>query len=1049
MRNRLTRMLSFILAIILIITLPFTVYAESGNGTGDDGTAGSHHVTGGASSSKAAYLIYIVDENGNLLTPVVEAAISGAKEPPLNANFDYELSKFGNQAPSSFTTISGVPTPFASNGDGNGAELKNKLLSPDDNVYFAIKIIKTYFGADLAEQFINSNSDMYLIFEGVYWLTMNNGTHSGETLVATASGWAKAQNDYGCGEYGSSTFTKYTNNIFANCMKFEFSQLGLSPCPSGKQTNGVIMSSASGIISVWNNEVRSEMQTTYDETKGDTPAPPADESDGTYTIVKNYRYSDDGGNTYTDAGCYNIKNIADKIVIENEQSYKVVGWKISNQESININSLTWESSVPGTVTQTGTTAKTVQLSNTEKCLYVLLEKIVGNNEGTGDFEISQASLTKRVRFSESSTTNVFNNHSFKWTSAAFSLSSCSGHSYTDNCGNTTDHSRDTTNADGTTDHSGDTTYCGGHTDYCSNFKFLDDSVTVSLRNEKVSEASNIMVQINGWQNVVQNTSASSLSKYWHTFTRSLTSSSTLSRYGWDYVSVLWRAEDKLTVAQWKNSASTNSLMSNIGFSVANTPQSTRKTSDFLSTFAAKFTDDSESNRDLSTKYGASIAAPNTGMICTQTRNYSFKADTALSLSNIKVNVKVYSGQSTRDSSNGALKQNQAEAGSINFYPYIKMKYDTYNMPYASNYSQTAYILGKYTRTLNLRNGVTVKFEPEDDSNSLEVQSNQWSTHTSLMNNINSLFGTTDSAYKVIPGGATLNIKNRDTAKSKDVKVITYQCILEGDGKTQVDYTGSVNGDFTEATADSNHTATVSEVVDALKNLKLELYGNKDVKKEPFSGENITESKKFNGQSISSDSKYNWNDFNDLYINVEEGDTSKEKYVFSADTEGNIKMNDTIILTKGQSVENISNRTAKTINDKTDVVNQLVKALERNAGDDDSAAWSMTDSKWYNEAFDGVTVYVQTTVIHTGLWDPMERTTIFDTKLTPSQSSKESIGNSFYSFQMRTAAYSDLYEGEANRLGSFMGVNVFSNVDLTKLYKTDKWYSSNITTSDLK
>ena len=1056
MRNRLTRMLSFILAIILIITLPFTAYAESGNGTGDDGTAGSHHVTGGASSSKAAYLIYIVDENGSLLTPVVEAAISGAKEPPLNANFDYELSKFGNQAPSSFTTISGVPTPFASNGDGNGAVLKSTLLSKNGDSYLASAIIKTYFGDSVKEQFINSNSDMYLIFEGVYWLTMNNGTHSGETLVATASGWAKAQNDYGCGEYGSSTFTKYTNNIFANCMKFEFAQLGLNPCPSGKQTNDVIMSSASGIISVWNNEVRSEMQTTCDETQTNPHKAP-DESVGNYVIVKNYVTNEDG--TYTDDGCFSKTEVSNKIKIENESEttgYKVKSWKVTDSTSqqvvaVDNGTLVWEGNVPGSVKKSGSSTSIVNVEELGgKTVYLLLEKKKETPPQieNGDFEISQASLTKRVRFSESSTTNVFNNHSFKWTSAAFSLTSCSGHSYTDGCGNMTNHN-DTTNADGTTDHSGDTTYCGGHTDYCSNFKFLDDSITVSIKNESVSEASKILVQKHGWENVVQNTSASSLSKYWHTFTRSLTSSSTLSRYRWDYVCVLWRGEDQLTVAQWKNSESTNSLMSSIGFNVANTPQGTRKTSDFISTFTARFGEDTGANREVSTKYGASTASSHSNKICTQTRDYSFKADTALSLSNIKVLVKVYSGQSNRDNSNEALKKNQAEAGSITFYPYIKMKYDTYNMQYANNYSQTAYVLGKYARTLNLRNAVTVTFEPEDDSNTLEVQSNQWSTHTSLMKNINSLFGTTDSAYKVIPGGATLSIKNRDDAKSKDVKVITYQCLLEGEGKTQADYTGSVSGDFTEATADSNHKATVNSVVESLKNLRLELFGNKNAKKEPFSGENITKSKTFNGKSISSDSKYNWNDFNDLYINVEEGNTSTEKYVFSTDTEGNIRMNDTVILTKNQGVESISDRTAKVINDKTDVVNQLVKALERNTGDDSSTAWSMTNSKWYNEAFDGITVYVQTTVIHTGLWDPMERTTVFDPKLTPSQSSKESIGNSFYSFQMRTAAYSDLYEGETNRLGSFMGVKVYSNVDITELYKTDKWYSSNITTQDLK
>ena len=1050
MNKKLTRIISFILAIMIIITVPFTAYAgdENGNGTGDAGSSGTHIFAGGAASYKSAYLIYIVDGNGSLITPVVEAAIDGAKVPPIDGNFNYEKSKFGNQAPSSFVTISGIPTPFSSSGDGNGAVLKSTLLSKNGDSYLASAIIKTYFGDSVKEQFIKSSNDMYLIFEGVYWFTMNEGNLKGQTVVATASGWAKAQQENGYPQNGTKVFSRYTNNIFANCMKFEVTQLGLNPCPSGKQTNDVIMSSASGIISVWNNEVnqgKSGEQTTYDESKGDTPAPPADESDGAYTIVKNYRYSNDGGNTYIDAGCYNIKNIASKIIIENEQSYKVVGWKISNQTSTNINSVTWEGSIPGKVTQTGTTEKTVQLSSTERCLYVLLEKTSGSSGGTGDFEISQASLTKRVRFSESSKTNGFNSHSFGWTSGAFSLSSCSGHSYTDGCGNMTNHSNDKKKADGTTDHSGDTTYCGGHTDYCSNFKLLDDRISVSLKNQNVSTAPKIMVQKHGWQNVVENTSASSLAEYWHKFRRPSNGADTPSRSGWDYVCVLWRGEDDLTVAQWKNDTSTNNLMSEIGFKVANAPQGIRKTSDFINTFTAKFIG---AYQDNSTKYGAGTASPHSNQICTQTRDYSFKSDTALSLSNIKVLVKVYSGQSNRDSSNEALKKNQAEVGSITFYPYIKMRYDKYTSSYENVKSQTAYVLGNYARTLNLRNGVTVKFETEDDGNTLEVQSNQWSTHTSLIKNINSLFGTTDNAYKVIPGGATLSIKNRDDAKSKDVKVITYQCILEGDGKTQVDYTGSVSGDFTEATADANHKSTVNSVVESLKQLRLELFGNKSARKEPFSGENITKSKKFNGKSISSDSKYNWDDFNDLYINVAEGNTSKEKYVFSADAEGNIRMNGEVIVTKSQGAESISNRTAKTINDKTQVVTQLVKALERNTGNDNSTAWSSADGKWYNEAFDGVTVLVSTTTINTGLWDPMERSTVFDPKLTPSQSSKESIGNSFYSFQMRTAAYSDLYEGEVNRVGNFMGVNVYSNVDLIELFKTDKWFSSNITTQDL-
>lgn len=52
----------------------------------------------------------------------------GVKSVPLDANFSYEKSKFGNQSPSRFKIISGVPTTFSSSGDGNGAVLKINYL---------------------------------------------------------------------------------------------------------------------------------------------------------------------------------------------------------------------------------------------------------------------------------------------------------------------------------------------------------------------------------------------------------------------------------------------------------------------------------------------------------------------------------------------------------------------------------------------------------------------------------------------------------------------------------------------------------------------------------------------------------------------------------------------------------------------------------------------------------------------------------------------------------------------------------------------------------
>mgnify|MGYP000449100788 CR=1 FL=1 len=52
MNKKLTRIISFILAIMIIITFPFTAYAdnESGNGTGDAGSSGTHIIAGGPMS---------------------------------------------------------------------------------------------------------------------------------------------------------------------------------------------------------------------------------------------------------------------------------------------------------------------------------------------------------------------------------------------------------------------------------------------------------------------------------------------------------------------------------------------------------------------------------------------------------------------------------------------------------------------------------------------------------------------------------------------------------------------------------------------------------------------------------------------------------------------------------------------------------------------------------------------------------------------------------------------------------------------------------------
>ena len=114
------------------------------------------------------------------------------------------------------------------------------------------------------------------------------------------------------------------------------------------------------------------IQTTYDEPQGDTPSPAPTESTGQITIVKNYRIKNSTTNTYEEKGCYVRNSLSGKIEIEDEESYKVRGWAVSTTTTPSpIPSLTWESSIPSTITSTGTTPTTVSITTPSTCLYII------------------------------------------------------------------------------------------------------------------------------------------------------------------------------------------------------------------------------------------------------------------------------------------------------------------------------------------------------------------------------------------------------------------------------------------------------------------------------------------------------------------------------------------------------------------------------------------------------------------------------------------------------------------------------------------------------
>ena len=122
----------------------------------------------------------------------------------------------------------------------------------------------------------------------------------------------------------------------------------------------------------------------------------------------------------------------------------------------------------------------------------------------------------------------------------------------------------------------------------------------------------------------------------------------------------------------------------------------------------------------------------------------------------------------------------------------------------------------------------------------------------------------------------------------------------------------------------------------------------------------------------------------------------------------------------------------------------------NEGNDKEASWASGDGKWYNEAFDGVTYMVNTTVINVGLWDPMERSTVLDPMQTQSQSSTEDF---FNKDKYNSSVFSSYVDG-----GPVVTVGTFTNsagssktfsMDFSKMFVSDVFYIPNVTTQDLK
>ena len=402
---------------------------------------------------------------------------------------------------------------------------------------------------------------------------------------------------------------------------------------------------------------------TYDSSKGtpgNTETPDPDNGTSGDCTIKKLYYTQElssDGTILTEAKDYHPytqTSTTAYISIDTESEYEIEGWKTSkNSTSLN----TKEQFDSITPTHKGTSSQEILLDQDtgEKYLYILYKKteVNPNPPQPYDFQLQQSQITKRVSFmapDANNTTQQLFTHSFTWTAPAPSKTSCtansnkghlkcttSEHTHSDSC-----YTEDADGNESLTCTTSEHTHTDSCYEKCSSWKWTDNttSLGITLDTSSINKAvvsKNDSITYN--QPPAVNTITTS-NKYYkdNTSTRSGTSQNTQSISNFNYITVLFRGQDHLTLADWKNGGAISYLTSlaydsAYNFKSANTPQGTRKSgTEYNETFATRFINRSP---DMSTTYKATVGSA--GICSTTSSSYRFNTSTALTINGIVVN----------------------------------------------------------------------------------------------------------------------------------------------------------------------------------------------------------------------------------------------------------------------------------------------------------------------------------------------------------------------------------------------------------------------------
>lgn len=543
-------------------------------------------------------------------------------------------------------------------------ELAQKVSEQKVTLAFETVSAQSFFSStdpDSKEQIQGGNTQ-----QGGFSVTTST-VHPGEVIrcFTTEYGFAQHYSSKGITGLEGSTLNWKWFQATAGSVILQESTAGIN-VPAGNVSIGSISSSEA---SIQNNgyaiimlKVSLPPIHTYDSSKGtpgntETPSPD-NGTDGECIIQKLYytqKISTDGTilEEATDYHPYKQTSTTAYISIDTESEYEIEEWKAATSYTTLDSKPTFNSITP---THKGTSSQEILLDQDtgEKYLYILYKKIEieENPPQPYDFQLQQSQITKRVTFLDgtgpANTSSLFT-HNFKWTAPAPTKTSCtansnkghikcttSEHTHSDSC-----YTEDADGNKSLTCTTSEHTHTDSCYEKCSSWQWTDNTTSLGITLD-TSSINKAVVSKNDsitYNQPAVNTITTS-NKYYkdNTSTRSGTSQDPQPISNFNYITVLFRGQDHLTLADWKNGGAISYLTSlaydsAYNFKSANTPQGTRKSgTEYNETFATRFINRSP---DMSTTYKATVGSA--GICSTTSSSYRFDTSTALTINGIVVN----------------------------------------------------------------------------------------------------------------------------------------------------------------------------------------------------------------------------------------------------------------------------------------------------------------------------------------------------------------------------------------------------------------------------